>query len=89
MKRIELTRLLRENNYDYGFINKIIKNTFSDLKNFDLNLEIIKILLEQKIKITDFVVKIFDFLFLNYEKIKFENISLEIKIKLFIFSLEN
>lgn len=48
MKRIELTRLLRENNYDYGFINKIIKNTFSDLKNFDLNLEIIKILLEQK-----------------------------------------
>lgn len=76
MKKIELARLLKENNYDYSFIYKIIKNTFSDLKNFDLNLEIIKILLEQKIEIPDFLMEIFDFLFLNYEKIKFENFEI-------------
>lgn len=49
-RKNQIINLLKSNNYDENFINNIIKNVYSDLKNFDIILQILNHFIEEKKK---------------------------------------
>ena len=72
-RKNQIINLLKSNNYDENFINNIIKNVYSDLKNFDIILQILNHFIEEKKEISYNLLYTINYLFLNYDKIKLEN----------------